>query len=379
MPRTIQLANLPVGYCMAVAVGGEHVPVRQKEFLTSEDGNEFVTRLEGMSNFFASVFGPGGIPPSQVDHFLAVVHPDRSAIVYCNELHIIACMRVKRVSPPGVQVGELVFADDIADIEEAELRDAQDRPIEIPADCGVVLILSRGWRKCLFYDYSVLPPATGRRKDHLPRLFGHFLARLSFQEMYSITDQQWSRLLEWGWFPFVGLKHADRKKLLGWALSDRDPKPVLEEISRNFTADLDARLETWKRYDLLNRQMDFLTTARDRYKAGDYLSCLSLLYPRIEGVLRLLFADENPGENPTQGTMATNLVENQHSHSVLLPNRFEEYLRKVYFCGFNLAAEQVPLSRHSHGHGVSAADDYGLVTASVGFMVLDQVFHYLSD
>jgi hypothetical protein len=379
MPRQIQLDYLPAGYAMGVAAKGESVSVRRKEFLTSEDGNEFITRLEGVSACFASVFGPGGTPPSQVDHFLAVLHPDRSATVYCNELHIVALMRVKRVSPPEVRAGEAVYPDDIADIEEAELRDAQDRPVEIPDECGVVLILSRGWRKCLFYDYSVLPPGVSRRTDHLPRLFGHFLARLWFQEMYSITDEQWGRLLGWGWFPFVGLKHADRKKLLNWASCDRDPKPVLEEISRSFAADLDARLEAWKRYDLLNRQMDFLNAAKDRYKADDYLSCISLLYPRIEGVMRLLFADENSGERPNQGTMVTNLVENQHAHSVLLPNRFEEYLKKVYFRGFDVAAGQVPLSRHSHGHGVSASVDYDLVRASVGFMVLDQLFHYLSD
>jgi hypothetical protein len=364
---------------MAAAAKGERVVVCRKEFLTSEDGNEFITRLEGVSRCFAPVFGPGGTPPSQVDHFLAVLRPDQSATVYCNELHIVAHTRVKRVSPPEVQAGDVIYPDDIADIEKAELRDAQNRPVEIPDDCGVVLILSCGWRKCLFYDYSVLPPEVGCRTDHLPRLFGHFLARLWFQEMYSITDARWGRLFEWGWFPFVGLKHADRKKLLSWASCDRDPKPVLEEISRNFATDLDARLESWKRYDLLNRQMDFLNAAKDRYKAGDPLSCISLLYPRIEGVMRLLFEEENPRGNPTQGTIMSNLVENQHAHSVLLPNRFEEYLKKVYFRGFDVAAGEVPLSRHSHGHGVSAASDYDLVRAAVGFMVLDQLFHYLSD
>src|SRR5262245_7307814 len=77
-------------------------------------------------------------------------------------------------------------------------NDAHDNTAVIPDDCGVVLILSRGWRKCLFYDYSVLPPDAGRRTDHLPRLFGHFLARLWFQEVYSSTDVQWGRLFDWG-------------------------------------------------------------------------------------------------------------------------------------------------------------------------------------
>ena len=379
MPRQLQLKHMPVGYALMVPTKGECVPFQRKGFLTSEDGNAFITRLEGVAAHFSPFFGGQGVSPSQVDHFLAVVRPDQSATVYCNELRIEAEMRVKRVSPTGVRAGQAVTTDDIADIESANLLDVGGRPVEIPDDCGLVLILSRGWRKCLFYDYSVLHQGAGRRTDHLPRLFGHFLARLWFQEVYSITDQQWRRLFDWGWFPYVGLKHADRKKLLNWASSDRDPKPLLEEISQTVAADLDARLESWRHYDLLNRQMDFLNAAKDRYKAGDYLSCISLLYPRIEGVMRLLFVEENPGDEASAGTMVTNLVENQYAHSVLLPNRFAEYLQEVYFRRFDVAAGQVSLSRHSLGHGVSVAGDYDLVRASAGFMVLDQLFHYLCD
>jgi hypothetical protein len=379
MPRMIELDHQPLGYCVEPGFTGETVTIRSKEFLSSEDGNDFTTRLEGVTNAYAPVFGPGGVKPSQVDHFLAVVHPDRRTTVYCNELQFVALARIKRVKPAEFKTGELLFVDDIADIEEVELRDSDDNPISVPDDCGVCLIFSHGWRKGLFFDYSVFGPHGKPRTDKLPKLFGHFLARLVFQEMYSVTDDQWRRLFEWGWFPFAGLKHDDRKKLLSWANFDRYPGPVLEEISRNFGADLEHRLESWKRYELLNRQMEFLSHALSRYQADDHVSCISILYPRIEGVMRTLFTDENPGQRLTQGTMVTNLVENQYVHSVLLPNRFDEYLKQVYFREFKQSEGEVPLSRHSIAHGVSKAKDYDLIRASLGFMVLDQIFHYLSD
>jgi hypothetical protein len=371
---------VPAGYSLTLALKGEDVSVQQKEFLTSEDGNNFITRLEGVSTCFFPFFREARVPFSQVNNFLAVVRPDQIATVYCNELQIEARTRVKRLDPHGIRVGEPVFADDIADIEEAVLVDAAGSPVPIPDDCGVVLILSQGWRKCLFYDYSVLDRTRSRRRtDDIPRLFGHFLSRLMFQEMYSVTDEQWRRLLEWGWFPFVGLRHEDRKKLLTWAACDRDATPVLEEISRSFTADLDARLESWRRYELLDRQMEFLARAKERYRAGDYLSCLSLLYPRIEGVMRFLFAKGYPGKKAHQGLLVTNLVENRDAYSVLLPCRFADFLKKVYFRDFDVETGEVALSRHSHGHGVSDAADYDFLRASVAFMLIDQLFHYLGD
>jgi hypothetical protein len=125
--------------------------------------------------------------------------------------------------------------------------------------------------------------------------------------------------------------------------------------------------------------MEFLVRAHERFEAGDYLSSVSLLLPRIEGVLRTLFVDENPDQPAGQGTMVSNLVENQYAHSLLLPNRFEEYLRRVYFRAFDQAAGDLGLSRNSHGHGVSRAEEYDFVRATVGFLTLDQIYYYLTD
>jgi hypothetical protein len=57
-----------------------------------------------------------------------------------------------------VVVGDPVYHDDIADIVAAELLDREGQPIAIPSDCGVTLILSQGWRKGLYFDYSPFGP-----------------------------------------------------------------------------------------------------------------------------------------------------------------------------------------------------------------------------
>jgi hypothetical protein len=288
-------------------------------------------------------------------------------------------LRLRAPRDVAIPAGQSIYANDIADIERVEILDADNRSVSIPADCGVVFIFSHRWRKGVFFDFSVFNPKAGQRQDDLPRLFGQYLARLAFQELYSATEEQWQRQLGWGWFPFIGLTHQDRVDLLRLANFDRDPRPFLEPMCQRFAEDLEGRLATWQRNDLLAQHVAFLREAISQYRAKNYMSCLAVLLPRIEGVLRSLFIAERAQEEPSQVTMVSNLVENQHAHSLLLPARFEQYLRRVYFRAFDQRVGNLELSRNSHGHGVSRADDYDLIRATVGFLTLDQIYYYLSD
>lgn len=380
MARTIELTGLAAGVSTTHAMDGDTVPIQRSGMYSSEDGERFIQILESMSDVYAAVFGPGGVRPSQVDHFLAVIRPDRQATVYCNELQFIARARINRVTRDGIRAGEPLFGNDIAGVEELELRDATGTRVEIPDDNGFCFILSHRWRKALLFDFSVFEPTPHRRTERLSRVFGHALTRLMFQEMYSTTDSQWARLFAWGWFPFVSLTHDHRSQLLSWATTDRYPAPLLEEICRAFTGNLEDRVEVWqRRHDLVAQEKEFLATALARFRAGDNVSCVSVLYPRIEGLMRRLHAEENPGQRTDQTDMVTNLVENQYPDSLLLPQRFGEYLHAVYFQNFNLSRGELPLSRHSHAHGVSQAGDYNFIRAAVGFMIFDQICHYLTD
>ena len=378
MSFTLQLPRLR-GFAVSPAVEGPPVSVVVQEFLTSEDGNTFVARLEALWGLVASHFEPQGIRPPFIDHLLVIIRPDLEATVYCNELNFECIARPRMVRDAGRTVGEIITEDDVLDIEQLIPQTTDGKPLTIPPECGVVFIFSHRWRRGVYYDFGVLDPNIGPRTENLNRLFGRFVTRLVFQELYSMSDAQWERLLHWRWFPFVGLTHAQRLQLARLANSTVDPHPFLEAMCLPATRGLAERMACWRRNELIAPHMPFLESALASFERGDFLPCLSVLLPRIEGVLRTLFLEERPTERAEQDEMACNLVENQYPHSILFPQHFDAFLRLSYFRNFNQREGDVELSRNSHGHGVSRAEDYDLVRATVAFLTLEQIVYYLED
>lgn len=375
MPQMFNLDMLPQGTCVAHALAGETVIVRVKEYLSSEDGNDFIGRLEGLSACYHAFFGQDGILPSQVDNFLAIVSPGREVTVYCNELNLIATIRKKVRS---ISKGDMIFKDDIADIERIELCDHSSHEVTIPPNCGFSLVLSHSWRKFLYYDYSVFGKDAVERADDLPALFGRFYARLLFQELYSMTEDQWRRLTSWGWFPFIGLTDQDRKALISWAQQDRLPLPVFESICTNVAAALPGITRSWGTHHLLQPHTEFIDNACTAYLAGNFIGAIAVLFPRIEGVLRTLHLIKHPTGSPKQSTMASGLAEQRHAESALLPHRFQQYLMDFYFQAFDEKSGDIPLSRHSVAHGIVRAEDCDREKATLGFLILDQIFYHIA-
>ena len=375
MPIHMTFDQPPAGIALTSALPGEDSLISTKAYLSSEDGNDFISHLEGIWGYFGPSLREQGVMPSQIDHFLALVSPNLETRLFCNEFQQRAQVRAKR----AIEAGEAVFKDDIATIEKLVLHDAGGIPIEIPSDHGIVFIMSVGWRKCLYYDFSLFGPESQPRSMEMTKLFGKFYQHLLFQEMYSITDEQWIRMVEWGWFPFIWMNADERKKVINFSGRQTEPRQLFEEICRRYQSLLRQRMESWRANELLKEHWAFIEKGAERYLADDFISAIQVLYPRIEGVMRKLHLLRRPDERAQQRTMVEALVADKSDYSLLLPHRFREYLLGFYFRAFDQATGDTPLSRHTVAHGASLPEDYDLVKASLGFMIFDQMFYYLLD
>ncbi|MBV8544922.1 MAG: hypothetical protein JO088_09255 [Acidobacteria bacterium] len=125
MPYEIVLNQKPMGYAKGSAREGEMAIVVAREFLSSEDGERFFTRMDGWpSAIIDALPSKAGIGPANVEHLVALIRQDLTATVYVNELRQV--MRIRTAGP--LESGQAVRERDIADVIEMQFEG-----LEVPA------------------------------------------------------------------------------------------------------------------------------------------------------------------------------------------------------------------------------------------------------
>ncbi len=343
-----------------------------REFTSTEDGPLFISRLEGVpTSILERISGSANVAASTTDSLLAIIRPDGSANVYWNEFQPVIHARSKK----DIKAGELVFIDHIMDIERVQL------PAEaLATDVGICYLFSFGWRKGLFFDFGPAQSGTSRhpRDYDLEATLGYYFGRVLFQHLFSIEDTTWLELFRQSWFPFSHLSVATVQNMIRRAREQRSIDVEIDLIASEVESVVSGRLPEWHNDEAIAPHLPFIQAAHERFAAGDYISASSILYPRIEGFIRTGRAVREASTRLTQktlsklgaGTAGTLL----RSESLLLPQRFEEYLRDVYFANFEPGSVSEVASRHSVSHGVVSAERMNQKATIVGFLILLQLF-----
>ena len=371
MPSEIDFGRPPAGHALAAARENETVSVQFLEFTSTEDGQHFIKRLEGFPSEILSKLSPP-IMPSQVDNMLVIARRDGKATAYVNELTQRARVRASR----AVVAGELVTKGDIVDLDRLELG------VEIPDDAGVLFVFSVGWRKGLFYDFGPIggPDPQPRRYD-LAAILGRAYCHVLFQERFSIKDAEWSALFAAKWFPFAGFRNESIETLLSHVRSGWTPDEKLDDFIAEVKDRITQMLQNWRNHNSFVPHIDILERAVERFLDGDYVSCTGLLFPRIEGILRTHHTSLSIASRPTPANLTQSAVASKidNDKCLLLPHRFADYLRDVYFANFNPVAQDIDVSRHSVAHGVASASEFNQKSALVGLLVVHQLFYFLEN
>lgn len=371
--------QFPCGFAMTGGLTGEKLVVELSNFYTIEDGNDFISRIESCSEIVQPALDSAKIMPSGVDHLLAILYPDQKVTVYCNELKQTGRAQLRDVSGKGIKSGQGLTVNHITEFLEMELSDADSNPIDIPLNCGIIYIFSIHWRKGLYFDFSPFSDKKYRLPTNLKRLFGHYHTVVTFQELYSATDTQWAKVIEWGWFPFAGMPIEDRITLFALAKEGRYLQPHFEEYCRTFAKDLGNRIANYEKKEYFLEQIEFIKQAYKYYQEKAWHASMAILGPRIEGIMRFALERDKPSPNKVYVSEALqNIIKKREEHSALFPEKFKDYLNKYYFNGFDVNAGKLDLSRHSHAHGVSRFEDYTEINATLQFLILDQLFFFLA-
>jgi hypothetical protein len=371
MPVEIDLGMPPAGYSLTAARADENVTVQFQEFTSTEDGQHFIQRLEGIPDDILRRLSPA-IRPSQVDNLLAICDRKGKATVYVNE--IMQRARVRASGP--VKAGQLVTKNDIVDVDRLELG------VDIPDDAGVVFVFSVGWRKGLFYDFGPIGgPDTQPRQYDIAAILGQAYCHVLFQERFTISDDEWDALFAAKWFLFAGLRNESIDALISHVRCGWDPDEKLDDFVAEIKVRIPQMLDSWRNHSTFTPHVDILDRAVDRFQSDDFVSCTGLLYPRIEGILRTHHTSLGTATRPSPDNLTDTAVASKlhNQKCLLLPHRFAAYLRDVYFANFNPVAQDIDVSRHSVAHGVAAASEFNRKSALLAILVVHQLFYFLEN
>lgn len=374
MPQEIKFDNIPIGYSLDAGKPGDQVSVSFMEFSSSEDGDHFIQRLDGFPNeVLGKLSNNRRIAPSMIDHMLVVIRSDKTATAYINELNIFQKIQPKR----DLKAGEPVYTNDIADINEINFGE-----VTVPDDAGVLFLFSVGWRKGLYFDLSPIHPKEPAARDYnLGTRLAHFYTYLSFQNRFKITDNGWDKIFAQAWFPFISLSVDSIINIINYAKNGWSIDELLPQLADEVQNNLDSWFKKWQKNDFFSGHIALLTTAVERFTHGDYASCVSIIYPRIEGIMRAVHVAEGSKKKATQDRLISSVLTTINSESnpklLLFPEKFRSYLTDVYFADFD-PSDPKGVSRHTVSHGVAPIEKFNEKSAVVGLLIIDQISFYLS-
>ena len=378
MPINIKIEEMPLGYTAKDVREGEEATLITREFVSSTDVEEFKLKaMEGIPNILLS-----HIPKEQrdalvpVQFMVALMRPDNTVTLYLDTIEGDLSPALETVPKRVWNRGESLTIDDIADVKRLEYPN-----ITFPPDAGILVLFKVGDRRGLFYDFVPLIESKPREFDvekSLARFFGY----LSQQHLFQIDDDTWKYLFDNQWFPFIALKAITREKLINAAKARLFLDDLLPEISNEVKANCENLRIRIQNHSIFADHSKLLEHALDRYIADDFISSTSIILPRIEGIMRTLYRSSGLTDKPGQSKMAAAAVQARvidQSGLFILPDKFHEFLTKVYFADFGRPSLPDIVSRHSVSHGVANQADFNQKSATIALLILDQISFFLPD
>ncbi len=279
------------------------------------------------------------------NNLLITICADLSARAIVNELKPIASAYIKRAVNPGP-----AYYDDIVDIEEMDLGEA------IPYECALVILLSSGWRKVLLFDFGPLLAPPQFRTYNLAMTLGNMYSNLTFRDQHRISENSWVHMFEQGWFPFQFLPHLVLKNLVRRAAEGRNLSLVIDE--RAELAIVKSAQESESLFDApaFETHRALIVHAISRIADRDYISAVSILYPRLEGILRSILSVKGRAVGKLGRVVIDAALEIENvaaPENLLLPVRFSKYLQTVLFRNWSPELGANHVSRHTVSHGVA--------------------------
>jgi hypothetical protein len=358
-----------VGFVLESAQGPGTVNVRPRGFFTSDDGAILYTYLDSLFAVFGSALLKVGVRPEIIRNCLINITDGKRATINLNFETIL-----HTIAKGPVRAGELATLDKLADV-----RGASFRGIETPTRGAVAYIFEHGWRRGLYFDFSMVPDEPNRPLTDFASVIGSLHTALLFRERIQMEPEVLAAMFATGWFPFIRLPHDLALGLYRHVEEGWDHAPVEAEIVRVLSPSVSVLARAWSSKPAFAPHMGVITEAASHFEKGEYMATAAMLLPKVEGILRTL----NMGRGRASARdLRANLLARVRAQvtgiTAFLPEAFVQYLEDFYYAGFDLDANDVPPSRHAFTHGVGPDAELAKPSYAMKLILtLDQLSFYV--
>lgn len=372
----VQLKERIAGYSVSAAKGGENVQVQVSGATSTEDGDLHLKYLNGFPQTILSML-EAEFQPGDIKSMVVLISKDLKAKVYINEVEVYGQVFVKAKS---VEKGQAVRKDDISGFERIQLSG-----IEFTEDQAYFCILSIGWDKAYIFDFSPLDDQLDRKIEYdVEKLLGSYFSYLLFGTIHKISASDWDNILRQNWFPFYALKYSTIESLVSHARVEWNIDELIDKIELEAISYIEERKSTWANDKNISPFVCFLELATSRHQQNDFVSSSSIIYPKIEALIRNDFVRDNPEKEGRQQKVLVEHITGKTLRSIsalttFIPDKFKRYLEECYFKDFSVAHNDNPVSRHSIAHGESTIEKFDKKASLLGLLVFSQIAEYIQQ
>jgi len=374
-----QIPNIPKtgGFALENGKPNQIIKVLNRCFITSDE-KDFYTYINQLSNIYLNKIGTSA---NFIHNFLILCHQDLSVDIYINDIPI--CIEV--LSKKDVKKDELVYENDIADIRRLRFQG-----IEIKNTDNIIFCFKYGWKFGLFFDLTYQKESNF--KLDLNKLYfdlGTYYKKLAFQYLYKVfeNNNNYKKIRQDGWFPYIELIGSDYKELINAYTNKFNFTEKTNKIIAKFNGERIKKIsEKWWKNSIYNEKKKIINAGINNFLKNDdegFISAIKILYPEIEGILGILFANETKTYS-NKSEILLNFLKNKglsrtnDSQSMLFPEFFSNFLQEYLFPTFDLIKDKkITLSRHTNSHGVVNSEEYTQIKALQAILILDQIYFFI--
>ena len=117
-------------------------------------------------------------------------------------------------------------------------------------------------------------------------LLAQIYSYLLFQDRFKMSEEEWRKIINQKWFPFISLSSDLIREIINNAKNSWEIDDLLPKIQNYIDTDIERLEKKWLNMSMLKAHHQFIQKAISHYKSNDCISSVSVLYPRIEGIMR---------------------------------------------------------------------------------------------